>query len=199
MSYFVKHSGKGSKRGKQVALPITIISLLLPIVSRARFLFFYLGVRLNSFALRGADFRTMISWPEVLSGIYIGYIVAGLFAATSVRKKQGGRSSSFSVVALSSSNIQVWLIRAPRQEPALSARLKRPRRGCEKKISRGIASKVAKLWQVVALPASIFEEQIARRSAMVPGLHPAGLEPETYPMIRSQTLCPIELRVFWPT
>ena len=28
----------------------------------------------------------MISWLEVLSGIYIGYIVAGLFAATSVRK-----------------------------------------------------------------------------------------------------------------
>jgi len=32
MSYFVKYSGKGSKRGKQVALPITIISLLVPIV-----------------------------------------------------------------------------------------------------------------------------------------------------------------------
>jgi hypothetical protein len=28
----------------------------------------------------------MISWLEVLSGIYIGYIVARLFAATSVPK-----------------------------------------------------------------------------------------------------------------
>jgi hypothetical protein len=47
---------------------------------------FLLGVRLNRFAPRGEDFRTMISWLEVLFGIYIGYIVAGLFATTSVRK-----------------------------------------------------------------------------------------------------------------
>ena len=47
---------------------------------------FLLGVRLNRFAPRGEDFRTMISWLEVLFGIYVGYIVAGLFAPTAVRK-----------------------------------------------------------------------------------------------------------------
>ena len=35
LSYFVKRSGKGARRGKPVALPITIIGLLLPIVLRA--------------------------------------------------------------------------------------------------------------------------------------------------------------------
>ena len=66
-----------------VALPITIYYLLF---CELDFLFFYLGVRLNCFALRGDDFPTMISWLEVLFGMYIRYIVAGLFAPTSIRK-----------------------------------------------------------------------------------------------------------------
>ena len=78
------HRGKGSKRGKQVALPIRIA--FTTYCFTGLIFIFYLGVRLNCFALRGEDFRTMISWLEVLSGIDIGYIVAGPFAATSVRK-----------------------------------------------------------------------------------------------------------------
>jgi hypothetical protein len=44
---------------------------------------------------------------------------------------------------------------------------------------KGIVSKVARLWQVIVLQASIFQEQIVRRSALIADLHPTGLEPAT--------------------
>jgi len=44
---------------------------------------------------------------------------------------------------------------------------------------RGIALKVAKLWQVIALPTSILEEYMTCRLALGLDLHPAGIEPAT--------------------
>jgi hypothetical protein len=45
--------------------------------------------------------------------------------------------------------------------------------------SKGIASKVARLWQVLLFLRPIFATVIACQSAPILDLHPAGLEPAT--------------------
>jgi hypothetical protein len=79
IKYFVRHAEWQKDESKKASLPHIVISFFVPVLFAGLVIFFFLGFALNYLNLDFETARLVIASLEGFFGVYVGFILEGMF------------------------------------------------------------------------------------------------------------------------